>query len=473
MHHFRINIILVIIDHTHLNLIMKLYNAILSPQRNTDAFTAIIKKNILGGLLIKGGSIIINLLYVPLLINFLDSERYGIWIALTSFLTWFQFFDIGIGNGLRNNLTRALLEKDYTSAKKLISTSYVLVLFIFTGLALLFSLIAFQVNWAHFLNVNIIDNKELIILTLVVFIGLCIRFIVQLIQPILFATQKAAISSAFPAVSNLAGLIAIFILSKTNLPPLLTAGFILSTVPVLTFVAGSLILFNTSLKHIKPAFRYVDLAYAKPVTTLGFKFLFIQIAAVILNSSASILLIKLFGPNEVTVYNIVYKYFQVIVIVNTIIVTPLWSGFAEKFALKDYEWIKDIFKKINKLSVVLSLAIAFMVMLSPWVFHLWVGSRIVIPMTITVTMAIFFIQVVFISVYNMFINGSGKIKLSMYFTAFEIILYILLAFLLSKYVMGPLGVIVASIVTKSFTFLLQYVQVKKIINQTATGIWNQ
>ncbi len=452
---------------------MKLYNAILSPRNNTDEFTAIIKKNIVGGLLIKGGSIIVNLLYVPLLINFLDSERYGIWIALTSFLTWFQFFDIGIGNGLRNNLTKALLEKDYLSAKKLISTSYTLVLFIFTGLALIFSLIALHVNWAHFLNVNIIDNKELIILTLIVFIGLCTRFVVQLIQPILFATQKSAISSVFPAISNLAGLIAIFILSKTNLPPLLTAGFILSTVPIFTFVAGSLILFNTSLIHLKPAFRYVDLAYAKPVTTLGFKFLFIQISAVILNSSASILLIKLFGPNEVTVYNIVYKYFQVIVIVNSIIVTPLWSGFAEKFALMDYDWIKGIFKKVNRLSIVLCLAIACMVVVSPWVFNIWVGSKIVIPMAITVTMAIFFIQVVFISVYNMFINGSGKIKLSMYFTAFEIILYILLAFLLSKYVMGPLGVIAASIVTKSFTFLLQYVQVKKIINQTATGIWNQ
>ncbi len=452
---------------------MKFYNVILSPKQNTDAFTAVIRKNIFGGLLIKGGSIIINLLYVPLLINFLDSERYGIWIALTSFLTWFQFFDIGIGNGLRNNLTKALLEKDYTSAKKLISTSYVLVLFIFTGLALVFSLIAFQVNWAGFLHVSIIENKELVILTLIVFIGLCVRFIVQLIQPILFATQKSAISSAFPAVSNLAGLIAIFVLSKTNLPPLLTAGFILSIVPVITFVTGSVLLFNNSLKHIKPAFRYIDFAYAKPITTLGFKFLFIQIAAVLLNSSASILLIKLFGPNEVTVYNVVYKYFQVIVIVNAIIVTPLWSGFTEKFAIKDYEWIKDVFQKINRLSVLLSLAIAGMVVVSPWIFNIWIGSGIVIPMAITVTMAVFFIQVIFISVYNMFINGSGKIKLSMYFTAFEIILYIVLAYMLSKYVMGPMGVIVASIVTKSFTFLLQYIQVKKIINQTATGIWNQ
>jgi O-antigen/teichoic acid export membrane protein len=452
---------------------MRLYNAILSPGRNTDAFTAIIRKNIFGGLIIKGGSIIINLLYVPLLINFLDSERYGIWIALTSFLTWFQFFDIGIGNGLRNNLTKALTAKDYTTAKNLISTSYMLMLIIFSGLALLFSFIAFHVNWSHFLNVSIIDNKELIILALIVFVGLCMRFIVQLIQPILFATQKSAISSGFPAMSNLVGLITIFLFSKTNFPPLLTAGFILSIVPVLTFIAGSFILFNTSLKHIKPGLKYVDFAFAKPVTKLGFKFLFIQIAAVVLNSSASIILIKLFGPNEVTVYNIVYKYFQVIMIVNAIIVTPLWSGFAEKFASQDYEWIKNIFKKINKLSIVLTLVMFFMVLLSPWIFHLWVGSKVLVPMVITITMGIFFTQVVFISVYNMFINGSGKIKLSMYFTAFEIIVYILLAYFLSKYVMGPIGVIVASIITKSFTFILQYVQVNKIINQTATGIWNQ
>jgi O-antigen/teichoic acid export membrane protein len=452
---------------------LKIYKKILSAGSSSHSLSASIKKNIFGGLLVKGLSIAINLLYVPLLIHYLDSERYGIWIALTSFLSWFQFFDIGIGNGLRNKLTQVLVEKDYTTAKSLISTSYVLVLIIFSCVAILYTLIAFYVDWSSFLNVKLINNNELQVLTLIVFTSLCFTFVVQLIQPILFATQKSAISVAFPALSNLIGFIIIFCLSKTNLPPLMTAGVVLSVVPLLTFIVGSVILFNTTLKHIKPGIQYIQFKHAKHITTLGLKFLFIQIASIILNSSASLILIKLFGPGQVTIYNIVFKYFQVILILNAIVVTPLWSGFTEVLARKDYAWIKNAIKKINKISLFLSIAILLMAGISPWIFDIWIGESVKIPLAITFTMAAYFIQIVFISVYNMFINGSGKIKLAMYFTVFEIVAYILLAYVLSKYVMGVYGVIVASIITKSFTFVLQYIQVNKIIEEKATGIWNQ
>lgn len=452
---------------------MKRYSTFLAYSSGTDTFSKIIRKNIFGGLMVKGTSIIINLLYVPLLINFLDSERYGIWIAITSFLTWFQFFDIGIGNGLRNNLTRALVDKDYDTAKKLISTSYALVLFIFSGVAILFWIFAFHIEWAGFLHVSVVQNRELQILTLIVFTGLCLRFIVQLIQPILLANQKSAVSTAFPAISNLIGLVLIYFIAKTNYPPLLSAGLILSGIPILVFLVGSIILFNTSLRFIRPSLALVRFSYARQITTLGVKFLFIQIASVILNSSASIILLKLFGANDVTVYNVVFKYFQVILVVNTIVVTPLWSGFTQKLVERDFEWIRETFKQINKLSITFAIAIALMVLISPWAFQLWVGDKVVIPVMVTFTMAIYFVQIVFISVYNMFINGSGKVRLSMYFTAFEIILYIVLAYVLSRYVMGMLGVVVASIATKSFTFALQYIQVNRIINGTATGIWNK
>lgn len=439
----------------------------------TDSFSKLIRKNILGGLIVKGSGIFINLLYVPLLINFLDSERYGIWIAITSFLTWFQFFDIGIGNGMRNKLAQALVDKDYTIAKKLVSTSYALIAIIFCGVALIFWLIASYINWTHFLHVTLIGNQELQVLTLIIFTGLCLRFIVQLIQPILMATQQSAVSAAFPALSNLIGLIAIYFVSKTSYPPLLAAGFILSGVPILVFITGSVILFSSSLKHLRPGFRYIKFQFARQITSIGFNFLFIQIAAVVLNSSASFILLTLFSPNDVTVYNIVFKYFQVILIINAIVVTPLWSGFAEKIILRDYEWIKQTFKRINRLSVAFSIAIVLMGLVSPWIIRLWVGNKVNIPVAVIFTMGIYFIQIVFISVYNMFINGSGKIKLSMYFTAFEIVVYVALAYLLSKYVMGVTGVIVASIITKSFTFILQYVQVNRIIDGTATGIWNK
>jgi O-antigen/teichoic acid export membrane protein len=449
------------------------YKKLLSVGSSGHSMTENIKKNIFGGLLVKGVSIIINLLYVPLLIHYLDSERYGIWIALTSFLTWFQFFDIGIGNGLRNKLTQALVDKDYTMGKSLISTAYVLILIIFTCVALIYTSIAFSINWTKFLNVKRIENHELQVLTLIVFTSLCFTFIAQLIQPVLFATQKSAYSAAFPTIANLIGFVCIFFLSRTSLPPLITAGVVLSIAPLITFIIGSIILFNTTLKHIKPGLKYVNFTYAKSITSLGLKFLFIQIAAVILNSSTSLILIKLFGPDQVTIYNIAFKYFQVVLILNTIVVTPMWSGFTEVLASGDYAWIKAAIKKINKISILLSITIIGMTIASPWVFQFWIGHTVKIPLTITLTMAVYFIQIVFIAVYNMFINGSGKIKLSMYFTVFEIVAYIILAYLLSKYVMGVYGVIVASIITKSFTFALQYIQVNKIVNQKATGIWNE
>ena len=70
------------------------------------------QKNILGMLLIKICNIIINLAYVPLLINSLNQDRYGIWLTITTIVSWIAFFDIGLGNGLRNKLAESIACKD-------------------------------------------------------------------------------------------------------------------------------------------------------------------------------------------------------------------------------------------------------------------------------------------------------------------------------------------------------------------------
>src|SRR5665647_2891168 len=68
------------------------------------------KKNILASFVIKGLSIAISLVLVPLTINYINPSRYGIWLTLSSIIAWFSFFDIGFGNGLRNKFAEALAE---------------------------------------------------------------------------------------------------------------------------------------------------------------------------------------------------------------------------------------------------------------------------------------------------------------------------------------------------------------------------
>ena len=57
-------------------------------------------------------------------LNYLNPVKYGIWLTLTSVIGWFAFFDLGLGNGLRNKLAEALAKNDNELARTYISTSY-------------------------------------------------------------------------------------------------------------------------------------------------------------------------------------------------------------------------------------------------------------------------------------------------------------------------------------------------------------
>ncbi|OBX23962.1 hypothetical protein A9996_15410 [Gelidibacter algens] len=57
-----------------------------------SARTKNIVENISISFFYKGGSILASLLLVPLIINYLDTTNYGIWLIITSFISWFTFF---------------------------------------------------------------------------------------------------------------------------------------------------------------------------------------------------------------------------------------------------------------------------------------------------------------------------------------------------------------------------------------------
>ena len=80
-------------------MIKKYINEILS---SNDQRTNIVKKNIIASLFIKGCSILISLLLVPITLGYVSSELYGIWLTLSSIMLWLNFFDVGFTLGLKN-----------------------------------------------------------------------------------------------------------------------------------------------------------------------------------------------------------------------------------------------------------------------------------------------------------------------------------------------------------------------------------
>src|ERR1700720_2740359 len=59
-----------------------------------------IKLTVFTGLVARVSSMLMTIVSVPLTLNYLGPERFGLWMTVTSVITMLAFADFGIGSGL-------------------------------------------------------------------------------------------------------------------------------------------------------------------------------------------------------------------------------------------------------------------------------------------------------------------------------------------------------------------------------------
>lgn len=208
-----------------------------------------VKKNIALMILVKGGSILLSLLLVPLTLNYVDNECYGVWLTLSSMVVWISFFDIGINNGLRNRLTEALAHNDYELGRKYVSTTYAMLFLIFVPLMCLLLLVAPFVDWYSLLNINQGNVEGLLITICIVIAYFCINFIFSTINIVTMAVQKPAISSMITLVQQLVSLTIIYILTLTTKGSLVHLCLALCVVPLVVILGANLVLYKKNIRQ--------------------------------------------------------------------------------------------------------------------------------------------------------------------------------------------------------------------------------
>jgi len=430
------------------------------------------KKNILASFVIRGCNIAISLVLVPLTIHYVNPTQYGIWLTLSSIISWFAFFDIGFGNGLRNKFAEAIAKGDHELARIYLSTTYAILSMIIAGILIVFFCINPFLNWATILNSPAGMAGELSTLALLVFVFFCLQFVLQLITTIITANQQPAKASFFNFLGSLFSLAVIFILTKTTSGNLIYLGLSLGVTPVLVLTASSLWFYTHDYKKYAPALKYVKFDYARNLMSLGVKFFVIQIAAVIFYETSNLIIAQLFGPEQVTSYNIAYKYFGVIPMLMGIITTPFWSAFTEAWVNKDIQWIKGTMEKLRLLCLTLSIIALIMLVVSNFVYRMWVGKQIVISFAVSATIASYVIINAWNAIHSQFLNGVGKIKLQLYFALGGSLINIPLAIFLGRH-LGIYGVVLSTTIISIVVAIASPIQYQKIINNTATGIWNK
>ena len=429
--------------------------------------------NVLSSFLVKGFSMVITLTLIPVSLKYTDSNTYGVWLTLSSVITWFNLIDLGLSNGLTNKLTEAFAKQDIDKVRKYLSTTYSALLVIIFLFSILFIPLINIINWSSIFNTNM-PNEELKKAMAIIYLSFCLTFILKPINDLLKSQQKHFILSIIQVSGNLMALLAItmgggFFESKFIFL-CVALGFSYPT----ALIVASILFYTTRYIAIAPNITLASKKYLKDIFGISGKFFIIQISVIAMLTSNNFLISHFVNNQSVTYYTIAYRLFSIVTIFQLMIIVPLWPAFTDAYTLKDFKWIKWAVSRSNKLNFLLCIPLLVMFLFCDWIYYIWIGPDIKIPFEVNLLLVIFVVVSLFKETYVSFINGVGKLNLQMLFSIVNIVLQIPLAYFIVKICgLGLSGILLINIFWVALSLILWKVQYSVIIQAgSSKKIWN-
>lgn len=370
-------------------------------------FETKIASNMIVSGICKPLSMVVGYIYIPIVMNYLGIEKYGVWSTILTILSWVSYFDIGIGNGLRNKLTESLSKKDDES-RKLVSSAYAVISIIMICFVIIFSFITSLLNWERIFGVvSVTENLACAVNASVIFVS--INFILSICKNVLYALQKAAYVSMMELavqIINLCGVLLVRQLFDSNL-------FIMSIVYGLSMIIVNLLVSIKIYRKkicVRPNIHYVNLYIGKALTNLGLQFLIIQICTLILFTTDNILVSYLYGAASVTPYATVNKLFNVVYGVFSAFLIPVWSLVTKKKMEKRFSELKEIIKKLYGLIIPVIICTIMLMGGFRIISRIWLGRDLDYTTEIIIFGGIYCCLNMWTNIQGTIANGLGILK---------------------------------------------------------------
>lgn len=414
-------------------------------------------------ILFKILALVASFMIIPAILKYLGVEIYGVWSTLLSIIMWIVYFDLGIGNGLRNKVGIALATNDRNLAKQYISTSYIL-LGSFTAIVfIIFLLVSQYINWQSIFNITTLSNNELKDTVIIVLSFILLNFVLSLAIQIFYAIHKSEMSIIYQFIFNVLALLSVIFLNIFTETSIILLAFTYGLSMILSSLSVNYILFN-SRRFLLPSVKYFDKTKINNLFRLGLQFFVIQSSLLIILSTDKIIIIQIFGPEEVASYDILYKLFTIVLIVHNMILAPMWSSFTDAYEKNDVIWIKKTIINLNLSMIPFIFGILLLVVLTPYIIKIWIGEEIIINSLLTIGMGIFSLLMIWNNIYGNFTNGVSKMKSQLISYLIGSVLNIPLSIYFAKYIFEDVeGVIFASILSLSIFSIVGPLSTMKII----------
>jgi O-antigen/teichoic acid export membrane protein len=378
--------------------------------------------------------LIVGFLIIPISLKVVNKTELGLWLTISSFLTWISFLDFGLGHGLRNKLTESFTIENKLKSKQLISTAY-LTIGVVMGLFILFSIIlSFTFNWSMLLKTNAVLEKSLPIYITLTLIGFALQLFFRTIFAVLYSKHSPGKVEVLNSVIQVIILVSIYIISflalkSTNLLLLI---IVFNFTPSIVLLIYS-IYFFLKTPELLPKFEYFQHSEIKSIFGLGVKFLVLQIGSFILISSHQFIIGNFFSQEQVVDFTISQRYYSIIFIIWGIFINPLWSLVTESYVKLDYLWIENSLKRISIQFMGISLVSFVLYLIAPLVYKLWIGENFKQNKILDISNLVFYLIICFNATIGVYLNALSIMKVQLQITFIVSSLAILTYLFFKKY----------------------------------------
>ena len=113
-----------------------------------------------------------------------------------------------------------------------------------------------------------------------------------------------------------------------------------------------------------------------------------------------------------------------------------------------------------------------MIIGAPLFFKIWLHNSVEVPFVLHICMGAYMFSMLYASLQMYLLNGIGKVNVQLIVYVFFAVVSIPLMNALSK-AMNMYGILLVLTVVYAVQAIVGGIQIRRLLNNTATGIWNQ
>ncbi len=360
----------------------------------------------------RGAGLLATLISVPLTIRYLGTERYGIWMTISSIVALLAFADLGLGNGLLNTISAAHGRDDRDSARRSVSSAF----FMLTGVALLlagaFAISYPLIPWDRVFNVSPEMGRQEAGPAMAVFFGCFLLGLpLGVVNRIQTGYQQGFVSAAWQAVGSLLtlGFLLAAIWMRGSLSVLVLA---LAGAPVLATAINAGELFGRAKPWLLPTWSMADWQSAIQLSRAGFMFLVLQICIALFSSVDNLIVAQVLGPAAVADLAVPSRLFAVAGGLAMFALLPLWPAYGEALARGDTAWAKRTVIRSTILATAVTLLVATpLVLFGKPIVRAWVGQEVQPSFGLLTALGCWTVLAAMGTSMSMFLNAANVIGL--------------------------------------------------------------